>query len=311
MRIEPATLTGMIAVAFLAASPGISSSIPAITGVSTQMVITVRPAPGDDPGEHLSASDLRISTGNIPAHVVRFERLAGELADMQLFVLLDDSTRSSSLGDQLRELKAFLAGLPASTQVAVGYMRNGTFTLDQPFTADHEKAASALRLPQAIAGGNGSPYFVLSDLAKRWPSKQPSGRRAVLMLTDGVDRYYGAPTEDDPYVDTAIHEALKSGVMVYSIYLRGAGVYGGSGWDTNVAQSRLMQISQGTGGYAYFQGFGNPVSVSPFLSDFRNRLDNQYQVTMEASNQKGVQPVKLRAELRGLKIQAPTLVYLR
>jgi hypothetical protein len=116
---------------------------------------------------------------------------------------------------------------------------------------------------------------------------------------------------DDPYVDSAIHDALKERVMVYSIYLGGAGLYGRSGWVTNFAQSRLSEVSHETGGYAYFQGFADPVTIWPFLSDFQDRLDNQYQVTIEALNKKGVQLVKLRTELPGLKIEGPTHVYVR
>jgi len=230
---------------------------------------------------------------------------------MQLFILLDDSTRSSSLGIQLPELKQFVASLPATTQVAIGYMHNGTFGLAQAFTTDHQKAASALRLPESIPGGNGSPYFALSDLVKHWPSKESTNRRAVLMLTDGVDRYYSEAIMDDPYVDATIHDALKENVMVYSIYLRGAGLYGRRGFATDIAQSRLMKVSQATGGQACFQGFTDPVTVSPFLSDFQDRLDNQYLVTIDDLSGKGVQPVKVRTELPGLKIEAPTQIYVR
>jgi hypothetical protein len=98
--------------------------------------------------------------------------------------------------------------------------------------------------------------------------------------------------------------------MVYSIYLGGAGLYGRSGWVTNFAQS-LSEVSQETGGYAYFQGFTDPVTIWPFLSDFQDRLDNQYQVTIEAFNEKGVQPVRLRTESPGLKIEGPTHVYVQ
>src|SRR5580700_7367313 len=292
MKIEQSVVTGMIAVALMTVNPGISASIPNAARVSAEMVITVLPGQGGTRPKSLEAGELSVLQGNTPAPVVRLQRLAGDLADMQLFVLLDDSTRSSSLGIQLPELKTFLESLPATTQVAVGYMRNGTFALAQSFTADHQKAANALRLPTAIPGENGSPYFALSDLGKHWPSKQSTGRRAVLMLTDGVDRYYGAATMNDPYVDAAIHDTLKEGVMVYSIYLRGAGFYGQSAWVTNFAQSRLTEVSDETGGYAYFQGFTDPVSISPFLKDFQDRLDNQYQVTIEALRQKGVRPVK-------------------
>jgi len=279
----------------------------------TQMVVTVRPSPGDNLPGGLEVGDLTVLRGNTPARVVGLERLSGELANMQLYVLLDDSTRSSSLAIHLPELRTLFESLPATTQLAVGYMRNGTFGLVQAFTADHQEAARALRLPASIPGENGSPYFVLSDLAKHWPSKQSTYRRAVLMLTDGVDPYYGAADLDDPYVNAAIHDALKESVMVYSIYLRGAGPYGLNDWVTNFAQSRLIEVSAETGGHAYFLGFTDPVTITPFLKDFQDRLDNQYRVSIEAlkANEKGVQPVKLRSELRGLKIDSPTHVYVR
>jgi hypothetical protein len=311
MKIERSAVTGMIAVALMSVNPGISASIPNAARVPAQMVITVLQSKGGARPKSVEAGELTVMQGNTPAPVVRLQRLTGNLSDMQLFVLLDDSTQSSSLGIQLPELKTFLESLPTTTQVAVGYMRNGTFALAQSFTTDHPKAANALRLPAAIPGENGSPYFALSDLGKHWPSKQSTGRRVVLMLTDGVDRYYGTADMDDPYVDAAIHNALKDDVMVYSIYLRGAGLYGRSAWVTSFAQSRLSEVSQATGGYAYFQDLTDPVSISPFLKDFQDRLDNQYQVTIEALPAKGVQPVKLRTELPGLKIQSPTHIYVQ
>jgi hypothetical protein len=311
MKIERCVLIGMIAIALVIVTPGISASLPNAPSSPTQMVITVRPAKASSGPENLAPRGLTVLRGNTHIPVARVERLSGDLADMQLFILLDDSTRTSSLSLQFPELKKFLESLPASTQVALGYMRNGTFGLAQAFTTDHQKVANALRLPDAVPGVNGSPYFALSDLAKHWPSKQSTDRRAVLMLTDGVDRYYGTSEIDDPYVDTAIHDVLKEGVMVYSIYLRGAGAYGRNGWVTNVAQSRLSEVGDETGGYAYMLDFTDPVTISQFLKDFQERLDNQYRVTLEDLTAKGIQSVKVRTELPGLKIQAPTRIYVR
>ena len=302
-------MVGVIGAALAAGPLAIAGSNP--NGDPTQMVITVRPAPGVRPTPTLEANDLAIQQGKTPEPVARLQRLTGDLAKMQLFILLDDSTQSASLGNHLAELRTFLNSLPATTEVAIGYMRNGTFGPAQEFTSDHQKAAGALRLPEGLPGANASPYFALSALAKHWPSKQPTGRRAVLMLTDGIDPYWGTATADDPYVDTAIHDALKNGLMVYSIYLRGAGGYGRNGWVTNFGQSHLIEVSQETGGNAYFQGFTDPVNITPFLSDFQDRLDHQYQVTIAASHEKGVQPVKVRTELPGLKIDSPTRIYVR
>ncbi len=311
MKFEQNVVTAMVGLALVTVTPAISASIPNTPAAQAQMVITVLPARAGNPPATLEPADLMVKQGKLPLPVTRLQRLTGDLADMQLFILLDDSTRSSSLGIQLPRLKTFVESLPATTQVAIGYMRNGTFGPVQAFTADHQKAANALRLPLAVPGDNGSPYFALSDLAKHWPSKESTNRRAVLMLTDGVDRYYGSEITDDPYVDEAVRDTLRDGVMVYSIYLRGAGLYGQGDWTTNVAQSRLLQVSQQTGGYAYFQDFTDPVSISPFLTDFEARLDNQYEVTMQMFSGKGVQSVKVQTEVPGLKIEAPSRIYLR
>ncbi len=308
---QKSIFAGAMALALLGAVSIKGASAPNSPGVPTQMVITLQPAhAGGSVPQDLQPRDLTLLQSNTRLPVLGVERFAGDRADVQLFILLDDSTRSSSLGTHLVELKTFVKSLPASTQVAIGYMRNGTFALASPFTADHQKAAESLRLPTAVPGENGSPYFALSDLVKKWPSKETTGRRAVLMLTDGVDRYYGIGIVDDPYVDAAIQDASKNGVTVSTIYLRGAG-FSGRGWATNIAQSRLTQVTDETGGAAYFEGLSDPVAIAPFLNDFRDRLDHQFQVTFEALHVHGMQPVKLKTELPGVKIEAPSRVYVR
>lgn len=302
-------LTRFLIIGIMAALPALPASNQDSAGV--QMVITARPVKGVPPSQTLEPSELTVQLGNAVAPVTSLQRLSGDLANMQLFILLDDSTSSSSLAIQLRELKAFIESAPATTQIAIGYMQHGSFGQQQAFTSDHEKAARALRLPVAIPGENGSPYFALSDLAKHWPSKESTGRRAVLMLTDGVDRYYTSPTTDNPYVNAAIHDLLKQDITVYSIYLRGAGLYGRSNFATNLAQSLLIEVSHETGGNAYFQGFTDPVTIAPFLTDLQNRFDNQYRVKIEVLHEKGMQPVKVRTEIPGLKLEAPTHVYLQ
>lgn len=310
MKFEIAALMAGTALAAAAAFPAMAADLPPAPEPTAQVVVTAVKGPGQARPGTLEPGELTVLEGKTPAPVIRLERLSRDLADTQLFVFLDDSSRSKSLGIQIPELKAFLKSLPAGTQVAVGYMRNGTFALTQPFTTDHEKAAKSVRLPDALPGENGSPYFALEDLVKRWPSKTPAGRRAVLMLTDGVDRYYTPNIMDDPYVEAATQNALKHGVMVYSIYLRGAGLYGRGPWSTTVAQSRLMEVSEDTGGYAYFQDMTDPVTISPFLSDLQDRLQNQYRVTI-APKGTGVQPVKYRTELPGVKVEGPARIYVR
>src|SRR5258708_3855074 len=104
-------MTEVVAAILVAGSPAISAPKTNTTGAPAQMVITMRQAPGDNRSNGLEAADMRVLHGNTVVPVVRLERLSGDLADMQLFVLLDDSTRSSSLSIQLPELKTFLKSL--------------------------------------------------------------------------------------------------------------------------------------------------------------------------------------------------------
>ncbi|MEA2262911.1 MAG: hypothetical protein QOJ51_5736, partial [Acidobacteriaceae bacterium] len=198
--------------------------------------------------------------------------LRGSRSGLQLVVLLDDSS-GSNLGLQLNDIRSFLNALPPTVQVAIGYMRNGTPNLVQNFTSDHAQAAKALRLPQGVAGGNGSPYFCISDLVKHWPRSSNDVRREVIMVTDGVDRYSGGRFDpENPYVRAATSDAQKAGVIIYSIYYRGAGRLDRSLGVTDGGQNYLTQISGDTGGKVYLEGFGNPVSFSPFLSDIQRKL---------------------------------------
>lgn len=276
----------------------------------TQLVITALPAQGGGAVEALTPSSLAVTQGDTQAQVVSVQPLTGETADLQLFVLLDDSSRSSALGLHFSELRKFFEALPPTTQIAVGYMRNGTFITVEPFTSKHAAAANSLRLPLDAPGINGNPYFALSSLVKHWPSTEQVTRRAVLMLTDGVDRYFGTPSIDDPYVDTAIRDAAKQEIAVYSIYLRGAGRYGRGLYTTDFAQSRLLQVAEQTGGYAYFEGLTNPVTVAPFLSDLQLRLASQYRITVTGLQGTGLQSINVRSVVPDIKVTAPERVYL-
>jgi hypothetical protein len=223
-------------------------------------------------------------------------------------VLLDDSSRGN-LGLQLSDIRSFLSGLPPTAQVAIGYMRNGTPNLEQNFTNDHALAAKALRLPQGIPGGNGSPYFCISDLVRHWPRGNNEARREVIMVTDGVDRYSGARFDpENPYVRAATSDAQKAGVIIYSIYYRGAGRFDRSLAVTDGGQNYLTQISSDTGGKVYLEGFGNPVSFSPFLSDIQRKLQNQYELTFVSTAKPGLQPIRVKTNQPNTSLQYPARV---
>ncbi len=221
----------------------------------------------------------------------------GEHAALELFILLDDGS-SESLGTQLQDLRKFISEQPASAKIGIAYMQNGIAKVVQNPTNDHEQATKALRLPMGIRGANGSPYFSLVDLIKRWPAS--TARREVMMASDGIDQYYGTGDLQDPYLDEAIEQAQRAGILVSAIYTPGVGHFGHSYWQTYWGQLYLAELAEKTGGEAYYIGFnGPPVAFAPYLEDLANRLNHQYFLGFLAKPPKkpGLQPVKLRTEV--------------
>ena len=208
-------------------------------------------------------------------------------ANTQVALLIDDGL-SRSAGIQLNDLRAFATSLPPATELMVGYMQNGRIVTVVPFTTDHADAASKIRIPEGLPGVSASPYFCLSDFVKHWPGDEEGGSplqksRFVMMITNGVDPYNGSTSilnQDSPYVDAAIIDAQRAGVAVSSIYYRDAGFRGGQA--SFSGQSYLAQVSQATGGEAYYQGTFNPVSLTPFFKQFSAAISDTYIATFNA-----------------------------
>lgn len=233
----------------------------------------------------------------------------GDHAALELVILLDDGS-NINLGTQLEDLRQFIIAQLASTKIAVAYMQDGIAKIEQNLTSDHALAAKALRLPLGMRGVNGSPYFSLTDLIKRWP--ETTARREVFMATDGIDLYYGSGDMLDPYLSAAIDDAQRAGVVVFAIYTPGVGHYGHSYWRAYWGQLYLAQVAEETGGEAYYIGFtGPPVSFTPFLDNMEHRLTSQYFLTFTAKPQKksGLQRVKLRTEVRNAELVSAERVY--
>ena len=272
--------------------------------VTAHVLVTAITRPEQTPGTVPRASVSVFQDGK-RQDVSSWIPLRGDRADLELVILMDDSSRST-IGLHLGELKKFIRDAPASTSIAVGYMRHGSPNLVQKLTTNHEAAAGALRQPLAQPGINASPYLCLSDLIKHWPGRQSSARREVIMVTDGADPAWGRGYDpQDSYVLTAIRDAQRAGVIVYSIYYAGAGL-GGHGFSANIAgQNYLNQVSAGTGGEAYFQGFSDPISLQPFLGDIQRKLQNQYELAFITNPSRQLRRISVKTTAPNVKLLSP------
>jgi len=277
------------------------------TASPVHMLVTVEPLHGSVPPE-VTRQDVMVYQGHDRDQVTGWDPLQHDQSVLELFILLDDSS-NTSLGSQLQDLKQFIDAQPSTSKIGVAYMRDGSARIEQNLTTDHAQAAKALRLPLGEPGVNASPFFSLTDLIKRWP--ESTARREVLMVTDGIDRYWGSGP-DDPYVDAAISDAQRAGILIFAIYTPGEGHDAHSFWRTNWGQNYLSQITDETGGESYSIGFyGPPVTFSPYLNDLSQRLGRQYMLSFLAKPEKksGMQRVRLQTEVPNAELVGASQVY--
>ena len=276
-------------------------------GPSVNLVATVEARHGSNVPT-ITRDDVMVYQGRDRDKVTDWLPLQGDHAGLELFILLDDSS-NVSLGSQLEDIRQFILAQPASTKIGIAYMQNGIAQVMQNLNSDHTLAAKALRLPLGSPGANASPYFSLGDLIKRWPENPE--RREVIMITDGIDRYWGSGP-DNAYVDTVIEQAQRAGVIVFGIYTPGEGHYGHSYWRTYWGQNYLSQLADETGGEGYYLiGSAPPVSFTPYLSDVTRKLGNQYLLTFIAKPQKkaGMERIKLQTEIPNAELVSADKVY--
>jgi len=233
-----------------------------------------------------------------------------EQAPLDLVILIDDSL-DTGVGTNLDDLKKFIRSLPAGTRVAVAYAQNSSANLRQNLSDDKE-AAAALRLPLGQRDSFQSPYLAVVDLLGRLP--ETKGRRAVLLVSDGIDLLRGvsgSSPASNTELQRAIERAQRQNVQVYTLYAGGSGRIRRNFFLVSNGQGALARLALETGGEAYFQGFGTPVSFQPFLEDLSQTLAQQYLLTFRAqpAEKAGFQRVRITTEVPGVELVAPTRVW--
>ena len=291
-------------------------SVPAASAQGNQggpsAVITVDAKGSGELAQAVPQAAVRAKVAGKDAPVVEWHHYGAQATqpNLQLVLLIDDGARSS-LGLHMKELQRFLTEQPPTTEVALAYMRNGTAVLTTPFTTTHEQVAQTLRIPLSSPGSNGSPYFALSDLLKRWPAHDPNERREVVMITDGIDRYNGLRYDpSNPYISGTIRDVIRNRAVVYSIYYHDAGFADRTFAGVDSGQNYLTQLCQAAGGEFFYQGTGNPVDFTPFLDQINRKLANQYELTVTPpAGAKNIVNLKVQVSAPNTKTQAPQQIF--
>jgi len=129
--------------------------------------------------------DLTVSEDGEPQTIISIRGI-GTNSPITIAVLIQEDL-VPSVGNDIKSLANFIRTLPKGSRVMVGYLRTGSLQVKQKFTTDIEKAASALRPPSGFASTSPyNPYVEVIEALKKFES-QPLGRRAILLVSDGLD----------------------------------------------------------------------------------------------------------------------------
>lgn len=254
----------------------------------------------------LQTVDLTVSEDGEPQTILSI-RAMGTSSPINLILLIQDDV-VPSIGLEIKSLAEFIGRMPRGSRVSVGYLRSGSLQVRQKFTGDLEKAAKSLRVPLGAASAAPyNPYVEVIEALKRFDS-QPSGRRAILLVSDGLDTSHGidssGPTQSLD-LQRAINEAQRRSVAVYAFYAPTAATSTDGSLIGN-AQSSLQRLADETGGKAFFQGFGAPTSFDPFIKQVNSALDRQIALTYLSTHlKKGFHRVKISSSTPGVEINYP------
>ncbi len=275
-------------------------------------IFTKRELKTDEPEEFVQADRLIVRENNDEQTILSIRSVTN--TPLALAVLIQDDL-TSNINLQLKDIGNFIRNLPRGSRVMVAYLRGGSTQIRQKFTDDLEKAADSIRI---VVGSESaaprSPYDGVVDVLKRFDAL-PTGRRAVLLVSDGLDSSNGldfiSPGQSID-LNNAILKSQRRGVAVYSFYSPASLTENGSSRLISVGQGSLEKLSEETGGRAFFQGSIAPISFEPFFRDLNLLLNRQFALTYLSTHpKKGYYKIQVSSTNPEVKIEHPRGYYFR
>ncbi|MBK6751283.1 MAG: hypothetical protein KA956_11325 [Pyrinomonadaceae bacterium] len=302
---------------FMAAEPVIAQE-PSIRDKQKVRTVTVpisiytkKELRSDQSEEFIKADRLIVREDKEEQTILSIRSVTG--APLEIAVLIQEDL-TSNFNLHIKDIADFIRGLPKGTRVMVGYIRGGNLQTAQKFTDDLERAARSLRIVSGIGYGGNGPYGGVHDAIKRFEAL-PSGRRAVLLVSDGVDTSQGTSPGDITQtidLERSIARAQKFGVAVYSFYSPTALTNDRNPQLSLGGQGSLQRIADETGGRAFFQGNIAPISLIPFFKDLEILLGRQFALTYLSTHmKKGYHKVEVSSTNPEIKIDHPKGYYYR
>ncbi len=280
-------MIAVIAASLFAADASAQSKSGKVTVDGREVTIVVTAHPHNERTRQAAAAlqpgDFSVREDKRPQQIVSVKR-ASEAPPVLAVLIQDDLV--SRVNTEFKEIKEFIRGLPEGSRVMTGYLTAGSLSVAQVFTTDRERAADSLRIVRGSESASPfNPYVEVREALKRFDS-QPAGRRAILLISDGLDDSRGFSSASPSLsvdLDRAIEEAQRRGVAVFTFFAPSVGLTSSSRIAVTYGQGSLARLADETGGEAFFSGT-DFVSFSPYFKELNELMGLQWVITYRTSN---------------------------
>jgi VWFA-related protein len=232
-----------------------SSAFPELSAVVDVLDANGRPVSG------LDAASFAATVDGSPARVDSLQPVIDSQVGLSVILAVDVSGSMDGRPLEAAQKAAgdFVSGL-APQDSAVVLTFGDSINIVQESTTD--KAAVVAALSRLEAGGN-TALFDATSKAVASAAQSPSARRAVILLSDGVD--YGDKSSVSR--DESLAQARASGVPIFAI-----------GLGADVDKAYLNELAQATG--AHYLETPTPEGLSQLYADIASVLRGQYVVKL-------------------------------
>ncbi len=215
-----------------------------------------------------------------------------------------DQERGASyrfLDQVLRETKdqVFIMQFDMSVQMRQGLTASRK-KLDEALDYVDTPTNNQLRM---VGSAGGTLLYDAVVKASNETMKSLTGRKALIVLTDGVD--FGSEAN----ASAAIDAAQKADTLIYSIYFSDAGAYGGGGPD---GKGVLQRMSRETGGGFY--AVSKKQSVEQIFGIIQDELRSQYSLGYVSDRPVQIsefRKIQVLTDQKGLTVQARSKYWAR
>jgi VWFA-related protein len=262
---------------------------------------------------NLTKDDFTIFEDGKPQTIRYFNR-ENDLA-LTLGLLVDVSgSQENLIGVERQAATQFFAAVLGKKDMAFLISFGSEAELLQDYTNSHRllrDALDKLRVNAAVTGLHPGPVPTISQprgtvlfdavyLATTDRLKGEVGRKAIVLITDGVDQGSRLKLQD------AMMAAQKADAVIYSIYYVDPSAYGARGsWSIGPSDSDLRKMSEETGGKLFRAG--RKTSLDDIFRQLQEELRNQYAIGYTPASEAkdgAYRKIEIRMRNKEWKVQA-------